>query len=91
MLFRLKVGTKGTGGSRDKAPPPREDSSHFPIGPPERLDAEKRRAKQNMEDLEKLHSKEVLSYGFPWLRCLCLGLADQPCVLQQFPMRAPGW
>lgn len=86
MLFRLKVGmdglgTKGTGSSRDKAPPPRLVML-FPIGPPERLDAEKRRAKQNMEDLEKLHSKEVLSYGFPWLCCLYLGLADQPCVAQ---------
>lgn len=92
MLFRLKVGTKGTGGSRDKAPPtPGRLVTLFPIGPPERLDAEKRRAKQNMEDLEKLRSKEVLSYGFPWLRCLYLGLADQPCVLQQFPMLAPGW
>lgn len=33
----------------------------------EHLDMEKRRAKQNMEDLEKLHSKEVLSYRSPGL------------------------
>lgn len=36
---------------------------------------EKRRAKQNMEDLEKLHSKEVLSYRCPWLSCLYLQTA----------------
>lgn len=45
---------------------------------------EKRRAKQNMEDLEKLHSKEVLSYRWPWLACLYLGPADWPFVMQYY-------
>lgn len=54
----------------------------FPTGLPERLDVEKRRAKQNMEDLEKLHSKEVLSYEYPWLSCLHSGPIDPPCVVQ---------
>lgn len=45
---------------------------------------EKRRAKQNMEDLEKLHSKEVLSYRYPWLACLCLGPAGWLCVMQYY-------
>lgn len=86
MLFRPRVGTgrPGTTGTRSsRAEHPQTGlTTFFPLGPPERLDVEKRRAKQSMEDLEKLHSKEVLSYGHPWFCCLHMGPADRPCVMQ---------